>query len=408
MAYYYPPLNVIGARRPFSLAKWLHRRGRSVTVLTSRHVGPAGQEPWEVVQAPDLLDSAVNWRRGRGDLEAVSGQTDAHLKPSRWGDVFVPDIQLLSWLPFAAALAMGIFVKRRPKVVVTTSPVASGHLIGLLLSRLGVPWIADLRDGWRFEPPRKEWPLEVQRRFDAMLERLVVTNADVVVSVTEPLVSDIESRLGVDARLVTNGFDPEDEPPAALVENAPTSEDRVTFVHTGGAGMDPAKTIEPLLEAIVAANAQDRVEVLIAGAKSPYEDELYSRPEYSEFVTHLGFQQREQALALQRAADWLVLVTSGNRRSEASGKLFEYLAAGRPILVFGQDSAAAAIAESAGCGIAVPVRDASPAQDLLERILAGDPTLPQPGGRAPDEYLWPSLAEQFDEIISTATRASRR
>ena len=408
VAYYYPPLNVIGARRPFSLAKWLDRLGCSVTVLTSRHVGPPGREPWKVVQAPDLLDSALNWRRGRGDLEAVSGQTSTPVKPSRWGDLFVPDIQMLSWLPFASAVALGIFLRRRPKVVVTTSPVASAHLIGLLLSRLGVPWVADLRDGWRFEPPRRDWPLASQRHFDSMLERLVVTRADAVVTVTEPLVTDIATRLGVEAQLLTNGFDPEDEPPEELVESAPTNRNLVTFVHTGGAGMDPAKTIEPLLQAIVATNAQDQVEVLVAGSMSAYESELFSRPEYSDFVTHLGFQERSDALALQRAADWLVLITSGNRRSEASGKLFEYLAAGRPILVFGEDSAAAEIAEGAGCGVTIPVRDPSAAKALLTRILADDPGLPQPGSQAPDEYLWPSLAERYDEMITDVISARGR
>lgn len=402
VAYYYPPLNVIGSRRPYSLAKWLTLRGHRVTVLTSRLCGSPGNEPWDVVSAPDLLDSGLNWRRGQGDLETVAGRTTGQISPSRWADVFVPDIQLFSWLAFAAAASLRLSLAAKPDVVITTSPVASSHLVGLLLSRAGVPWIADLRDGWRFEPPRRDWPFAVQRWFDGALESLVVRRANAVVTVTDPLVRDLEDRYSIAAHLVTNGFDPDDEPSGALIAEAPVSKDRLTFVHTGGAGMDATKTLEPILKAVKALGAESRIEVIIAGAMSEYEAELYSRPDYSAFVRHLGFKPRHQALALQRAADWLVLATSGNRRSEASGKLFEYLAASRPILLLGDDCAAADIVRSTGTGEVIPVQNQSAAETLLARILESDPSLKAPSASAPDEYLWPNLSLSYEEIIEEA------
>src|SRR5207249_4555985 len=114
-----------------------------------------------------------------------------------------------------------------------------------------------------------------------------------------------------------------------------------------------------------------------------------AQPEFTRFVRHLGFLPRDQAMALQRAADVLVLVTSGVRRGEATGKLFEYLAAGRPILVLGSGSAAADIVVRAGAGTAIPVRDADAATEALRQVLAGE--IPVPSQATSGEYAYPKL-----------------
>ena len=76
VAYFYPPQNITGARRPAALAKWLGRRGHEATVLTSRQAGsgpdPAGAR---ITRTRDLLATRLNWR---GDsLKVVTGASDA-------------------------------------------------------------------------------------------------------------------------------------------------------------------------------------------------------------------------------------------------------------------------------------------------------------------------------------------
>ena len=215
VAYFYPPQNITGARRPAALAKWLGRRGHEASVLTSRQSGtgpdPAGAR---ITRTRDLLATRLNWR---GDsLKVVTGASDATWSPGAnfWGAIVVPDVQLLSWLPFAVAAARRLQRRHGFDAVITTSPIESAHLVGLALQRQGVAWIADLRDGWRFEAPREEWPLAAQRRADDVLERLVVRRADAVVTVTEPLSADLRRRHGIVVETITNGFDPDDAPPA--------------------------------------------------------------------------------------------------------------------------------------------------------------------------------------------------
>src|SRR5207245_3996049 len=132
------------------------RRGHEVTVLTSIQSGRNGKGYLSrVVRTPDLLTTRLNWRKE--NLAALTGQSDAAWSPGPnfWGSIFVPDVQLISWAPFAVRAAVRLHQRRGFDAVITTSPVESAHAVGLALSRRAVPWVADLRDGWRFEPPRE-------------------------------------------------------------------------------------------------------------------------------------------------------------------------------------------------------------------------------------------------------------
>ena len=408
VAYYYPPLNSIGARRPAALAKWLRRRGHDVTVLTSVNSGAhPDDDAASVVRTPDLLATRLNWR---GQSHAVAtGQLDAPWNPDRglWGSIFVPDVQLVSWVPFALATARRLHRERRFDAVITTSPVESVHSAGLALRLAGVPWVADLRDGWRFEAPREDWPLTWQRRLDALLERATLRRADEIVMVTEPLSEDLRRRRGLAVETITNGFDPDDESLAATT--TPVDQAKLTLAHTGGLGRRQA--LEPLLEALARIAREepslpDRLEVLLAGQRTAEQQQLHARPEFAPFIRHVGFVSRPEALAIQRGADVLVLITSGERRGEATGKLFEYLAARRPILLFGVDNAAADIVMRAGAGIAIPTNDADAAEAALRRILAGDLPTRSPG--AADRYAYPAITARYEQVIERAIAGRAR
>ena len=82
-----------------------------------------------------------------------------------------------------------------------------------------------------------------------------------------------------------------------------------------------------------------------------------------------GSVSRSQALAFQRRADLLLLVTSPNRRSVATTKIFEYLQARRPILALVPRSFAAEIIETSGSGWVVSPLAANEIKRLLARII---------------------------------------
>src|SRR4029453_6165659 len=110
--------------------------------------------------------------------EAQMGDTEL---PAIVTDLLVPDAHALSWNPAAALAARRLMRQRRIDCVISSGPPHSTHLIPLVLRRPRPAWIADFRDGWRFEPLRPPWPLPGQSALDGWLERKVAKRADQVI-----------------------------------------------------------------------------------------------------------------------------------------------------------------------------------------------------------------------------------
>jgi glycosyltransferase involved in cell wall biosynthesis len=397
-----PPSGLIAARRAGAFAKYLGRLGHRVTVLTSRISGEGGIEgAAEVVRTGDALATRLNWRR-RHFAALSGGDQSGYSPPSRLESLVVPDLAVGTWLPFALPRALSLARKEDFDVVLTTSPPQSSHLVGLALARHGLPWIAELRDGWTFEPPRAPWPSRAQRRLDAALERRVARKANAMISVTEPIVADLRERLGAHAVLITNGFDPEEVPVANGVASLLDPE-RHSLVHTGR--MEAARSSAvPLLAALrllkrESPEVADRLEVVFAGPLSERERELLAADDLAGLVKVVGWLPRPRALAIQRAADTLLVVTEGSsRRSVATGKVFEYLAARRPILVLGEGTEAARIVADAGAGTATSARDPGAIATSLRAAIEG--ALEVDGrDEVLERYSYPRLVERLAALI---------
>jgi Glycosyltransferase Family 4 len=400
-----PPSPLVGAHRPAALAKYLARRGHRVTVLTSMACG-SGPVPGaaRVIRTRDVLSSRLNWRRGH--LDSLQGRRQAtYGAASPLERVVVPDLSIVGWVPFALPRALGLARRERFDCVITTSPPPSCHLVGAALRARGVPWIADLRDGWTFDPPRPEWPTRLQTALESALERALLGAASRIVAVTEPIAADAARRFDRPVAVLTNGFDPEQRP----AESAPALDPgRHSLVHTGRlnvVGRSPVAFFDGVREYVRRRPGGD-LEVVLAGPMSTEQKRLMTDPAIGGVVRSVGSLERSEALALQRRADTLLVLAEGDdvrpARSVATGKLFEYLGAGRPILVLGADSQAARIVTTAGAGIAGRGDDPAAIADMLERIVDGGAG----NGRADvAAYSWPVLAARWEAEITAACDA---
>jgi glycosyltransferase involved in cell wall biosynthesis len=355
-----------------------------------------------LIRTRDVLSSRLNWRRGH--FEAIQGRHEAVASAaSPLESIVVPDLALAGWLPFALprALRLGRF-----DCVITTSPPQSAHLVGAALRLAGTPWIADLRDGWTFDPPRPPWPTRVQAAADRSLERALLARADRIVAVTDPIAADLARRLGRAVAVVTNGFDPEE---GAGAEDGLLSPGRFSLVHTGRAGVS-GRSPRALVEGLVELRrrrpeAAERLEVVFAGPATAEEHRLLADDRLGSIVRSVGMLERDRALALQRAADGLLVIAQGaSARSVATNKLFEYLAARRPVLVLGRESEAARIVADTRSGIAASDDPADIAAALV-RLLDGEV---RAGGVDLERYAWPALAARFEREIEAAVSAAAR
>jgi glycosyltransferase involved in cell wall biosynthesis len=402
------------ARRAAGLTKYLARAGHSVTVLTSVMSG-SGPIPGaaRTVRTRDLLVSPLNWRRS--GLAALQGDATATVAaaPSALAAWAVPDLQLAGWVPFAVARAIGLARRERFDSVITTSPPASAHLIGLALQPRGLAWIADFRDGWTFETQRSDWAHSWLGALDRRLERLVAQHADAVSAVTQPIADDLANRFSRPVTTITNGFDPDSVLDTEHDGVGYLSSDRRSLVHTGTLSYG-GRSIQPLLDAFrllhgISPGAAETLEIALVGPVTDAERDAVRRAGMSQAFSLTGALSHDEALAVQRAADGLLVITGPGQTGVATGKLYEYMAANRPILVIGDDTAAARIVERSGAGIAVARDDPTALAHALRRFAERLDELPRPSPAMVREFAYPALAAQMAELVEQAlTRRAAR
>jgi glycosyltransferase involved in cell wall biosynthesis len=234
--------------------------------------------------------------------------------------------------------------------VLTTSPPASVHLVGAAVKRAtGARWVADLRDSLVAHPHRRAERLTVRAKEQtaAGVARLVARSADAVVAVADAIAEEARG-LSPRGRVLTiaNGCDFED---FAGLDYARSEHFRIT--HAGS--FFGKRTPRPFLSAL-AESGLDVVARFVgdfrAGDREWAEGlGLGDRLELHPYVP------RRESLRLQRDSETLLLLipeAAGRGRGVLSGKVFEYLAAERPILaVVPPDGAAAKLIRETGAGL---------------------------------------------------------
>ena len=409
VAYFYPPCADAGAHRPAAMVKYLRRLGHRVTVLTTAAYGDPDDA--DVVRTADLQLARARIH-GKGHVQAMYESDTYSGRFHPLSRVLVPEPLVAAWVPFALPRALLLHRARRFDVAITTSPPESAHLIGRTLQRRGVAWIADVRDAWNFEPLRPTFPTAAQRRLDERLERRLLGAADAVTAVSQPAAEDLRSRVGASVELVPNGWDPElaPSPDGDDVREAKRQLDpeRTSLVYTGrfgSYGRDPRPLVEAL-RGLASSHPEDaaRLELVVAGPQTDAELELLRTDVSPARISVVGTLPRERAVALQRAADALLVIAAPGRTQLANLKLFEYLAAARPILALAGGTEAGRIVSETG-GDVVRSDDVAAIADALRRLVAGRIEVPDPERLR--EYSYPATAERMAAAVERAVETTR-
>ena len=238
------------------------------------------------------------------------------------------------WTSFALAAVQEI---RRQNLkidaIVTTSPPISSHLIGREAKNiLGCPWIADLRDLWT-----QNLGEHTSNLLQIGLEKRTLRQADGLVTVSDPWATRLERRYP-EKKIwsITNGFDPDDfvSPPPPLTE-----EFSISYTGELYAGQrDPTLLFEVLSDLIQDGTIPaSELRVRFYGRIEPWLPALVEKYGLKEVVAINGPTPRLEAVAHQRESQVLLLLPWSNPKETGhhSAKLFEYLAAARPILAIG-------------------------------------------------------------------------
>jgi glycosyltransferase involved in cell wall biosynthesis len=392
-----------------AFAKHLREAGHDVSVLTTSAFGSLPDDDANGVVRTGDLNAArpLRWLLRRPALESAgSGSSTVKPAPALLTKVFVPDPFVVSWAPAAVRVGRRIMRERSIDCLITTSPTESSHIIGLAMRRDDTAWLADFRDGWTFEPLRAPFPTRAQRALDRRLECRVVRRADRVLAATRPLADDFRRRLNADAAWIPNPWDPGALADIEAAEPPPVDRERFSLVYTGTLGSarrgHDTGAFMTALRHIVESEPElaKQLEVVIAGRLTQGEEATFAEPGFRQVVSPVGPLPRSDALALQRQADGLLLITS-RHASPASGKLVEYLAAGKPILALADGNEPARIVSETGTGVNVPPDDPPAIVEALRAAIRGELARAY-APRDIERYTHPAPAEELRRQVEAA------
>lgn len=326
--------------------------------------------------------------------------------------LFVPD-EKYWWTPFAVRLGKRLHREAAFDCILASGPPFTALAVARRLSRAcGIPWVADLRDpitdGCFFRPLT---PLH--RSLMYAFERRMLRSASRVITVTEGMREAIGRRLPDvlgKVRTITNGFDPR---MFAGPAPAPGADFELAYVGTFQRPITPDVFLAAFAEARTRNPAfAARARLAFIGARDAATDESVAASGLVDVVERTGFVPHSQAIARMRAASVLLLFLGSGpeNRLILSGKLPEYLGAGKPVLALvSPDGVAADVVRRSGAGWVLAPDDVEGATSALLKAFAEwqSGTLPQPDPDVVASFERSRLVAQTGELLAAVVAESR-
>jgi glycosyltransferase involved in cell wall biosynthesis len=434
VTYHFPPLGGSGVQRATKFVRYLPEHGFEPVVLTGSggeaHVAAPDQTlaeelptDLEVLRVPGPEPGPSRGRRARAE---------------RWLRLTTPWSRW--WVE--GANEVGRRVREIDLVFVTMSPFQSVEVAETLARRLGVPWVADLRDPWVLDE-MQVYETRLHRALDMRrMRRSLGSAAAVVMNTADASVAlgDAFPELAGRVHTIPNGFD------AADFEGMPPARTDSAFrivhsgvLHTeqghehrqamklrrivGGAIGDvdilPRSHVFLLeaLERVVAADPSLRgvLELHLLGRLTPGDRAAAQ----SELVHEHGYLSHREAVDFVRTADLLFLpmheVAPGYRARLVPGKTYEYLASGRPVLAaVPAGDARDLLAASGNARLCAPTDVGEMAQAVASEVArfraeGRSETRPVEGLEAYERRLLTArLADVLDAILGEPKRPASR
>ncbi len=379
ITYYWPPSGGAGVQRWLKFVKYLRSFGWEPVVYTPEN--PEYPETDASLQR-DIPDDLTVVRRPiwepydiykkfiggkKEDRIHAAFTSEKRRNPilehiSVWirGNFFIPDARAFWIRPSVAFLTRHL--KENPvDAIVSTGPPHSMHLIARTVSsRLKIPWLADFRDPWTNIDFYRDLHLtSFADKKHRSLEHQVLSGASAVTVIGDGMALDFAKIVNRHYDVITNGFDPDDlTGPSEIRHDLKFS---IAHIGTLSGSRNPEtlwQSLHSLLEEIPALAGD--LEIKLVGKTDFSVLESVERAGLTPYLSKISYLPHQEAVTCQRQSQLLLLIINDtpNAGMILTGKFFEYLAAGRPILCLGPEQGdAASILQETGAGIMIGYGD---------------------------------------------------
>jgi len=404
LSYFFPPLGGGAVLRAVKFVKYLPACGWRPLVVAAAggyHVRDASLEaeiPSEVVRravAPPGGAEAVSTRNFLGRARRRLSREARRL-------LCFPDVYTWFARP-AYEEARRLLAEHEVEVIFSTAPPYTSPLLASrLAAETGLPLVLDYRDAWT-DNPLDKYPTPLHRWRTPRAEARVLSRAAAVTAVTAGMAEQYRRRApeGCPVIFLPNGYDEAD-----FASPAPPAEGPFVVAYSGQiyAGRRPGAFFAAAARFARRRNLgpADFVVRLVG----PIGPGVARRAAAAGFPVEVaGLVEHGQAVRALRRADVNLLLIGSRPGAEATltGKVFEYLRAGRPILALVPPRGeAAALVREFGAGVVVSPEDVAGAERALEELYEGRGAAPAPPPPGLERYerrrLAGELAAAFEEV----------
>lgn len=357
ITYYWPPSGGAGVQRWFKFAKYLPEYGWEPVILTidPEYAAYPVTDKSLAAEMPEGLkvfttkatDFFKIYKKDKskiptaGFASSIDNSFKGKLLRFIRGNFFIPDPRK-GWNRYAFRKACELIESMNISHVITTSPPHSTQLMGNKLKKRfpSIKWIADLRDPWTdIYYYDLFYPTPVSRAIDRRYENLVLTRADLLITVGHNLSEAFRLKnrsVNEKIHVITNGYDDKDFHDLHI--NNPA---RFTITYVGT--LSEVYPIDSFLEALSGIKKDFLLrfagtvpqEIRSKIIKAAGED----RTEFIPYCPH------SEAVRIMTESSMLLLIIPKTKQSKVitTGKVFEYIASRRPVLYIGPEDGDAAV-----------------------------------------------------------------
>ncbi|MDB5208037.1 MAG: glycosyltransferase family 4 protein [Flavisolibacter sp.] len=354
ITYYWPPSGGAAVQRWLSFANKLADKNYTVYVLTVdenyatyqlrdesllKQVNPSIEVYTTKTSEPFKAFTFLFGKKSM-PMPAFSNETNASFikKASRFirGNFFIPDPRK-GWKRFAVKKAVALIQKENIHCVITAGPPHSTHFIGKELKEsLDIYWIADFHDLWTDVIYYDMlYHLPIIKRLDKKLERTILETADLIFTVgdkyKEKLLSKSNKIIPDNIKILRIGY----EEIFFDHQTAVTLQDQFIITYTGTiANFYQPQVFITALKGVTDKFPEVSFRLRFAGILSGDIKEAIINAGLNSILDDLGYLSHHESILLLENSTVLLLVSPVTKNEEMviPGKIYEYLAARKPII----------------------------------------------------------------------------
>lgn len=342
ITYYWPPAGGSGVQRWLKFVKYLREFDIEPIVYTVDNPNYEVVDDSLIAEVPEgvkilkqpIFEPNNLLKKKKVATASVSSNPTFFQKTLQYirGNYFIPDARKY-WIKPSVKYLENYLKKHPVDVVITTGPPHSMHVIGMQLKeKLDVKWLADFRDPMSNLFYNSDLMLTQKSKQKLQgLERKIVSSADEIITVSNSLKSEFE-RHNTKTTVITNGYDDE-------VLNAPKAklDDKFTLSHIG---LLPSHSNPELLWKVLKELVENNsdfasdLELKLVGTVSEKVLESLERFGLKKYAKLTSYVPHDEAIKMQKSSQVLLLLIPNvtNAQGIVTGKVFEYITSGRPIL----------------------------------------------------------------------------